>query len=194
METPISFETPLLREQCDIAMINYGQPSRPGYTLLLPGLPPLSRHATVVEKRLYRRDMLIYLARRQGLTHQFIAEAFALSSSFVRTVVYRLATFEEKPEDRRRRHPRVLTLPATALLRGAAHSKKRARARRDLVIRLAHQHGFSQRSLAEVFGLPRSWIARIVEAEGVDESRVRVQNTPTDGPATSRDRRIAGKI
>ena len=60
-------------------MINYGQPSLPGYTLLLPGLPPLSTRATRVEKRRFRRNLLIYLARRQGLTQQFIAEAFDLS-------------------------------------------------------------------------------------------------------------------
>jgi transposase len=146
-------------------MINYGQPSRPGYARLLPKLPPLSRHATRYEKRVYRRDVLIYLARRQGLTHEFIAEAFALSSSFVREVVCRLAIFEEKPEDRRRQYARVSSLPEKTLLRGAANAGKRARARRNLVIRLAHQHGFSQRALAEVFDLPRSWIATIVKAE-----------------------------
>ena len=71
--------------------------------------------------------------------------------------------------------PRVVTLPETALPRGA-QPEKAWRARRDLVIRLAHQHGFSQRSLADVFGLPRSRIARIVEVERADESRVRVRN------------------
>jgi hypothetical protein len=170
-------------------MINYGQPSHPGYTPLLPGLPRLPPSAKRAKKRIYWRDLLIYLARRHGLTYEFIAEAFAVSSNLVRTVLYRLAAFEEKNEDRRRRYLRVLPLPETALLCGAANSKRRARARRDLVIRLAHQHGFSQRALAEVFNLPRSWIATIIKAEGVDAARARVRNTPAEGAVAARAHR-----
>lgn len=170
-------------------MDDFALPSLSGYIALLPGLPPPSRRATHLEKKRYRRNMLIYLARRQGFTHQFIAEAFGLSLNIVRRILHRLATYEEKPEDQRRRHPRISPLPERAILRGAANAKKRGRARRDLMIRLAHQHGFSQRSLAEVFDLPRSWIARIVEAGRVDEPGVRVQNTPAEGPAPSKSSR-----
>jgi hypothetical protein len=154
-------------------MDDFAPPSLSGYITLLPGLPPPSRRATRLEKNRYRRDMLIYLARRQGLTHQFIAEAFALSVSSVRYIVYRLATYEEKPEVRRGQNSPNSPLPDRALLRGTANAKKRRRARRDLVICLAHQHGCSQRSLADVFDLPRSWIARIVKAACGDEMAVR---------------------
>jgi hypothetical protein len=168
-------------------MDDFAPPSLSGYFALLPGLPPPSRGATRAEKRRYWRDILIYLARRQGLTHEFLAEAFSLSVNSVRNIVYKLAMYGEESEVRRGRHLCVLPLPDSVLLRGTAHAKKRGRARRDLLICLAHQHGWSQRSLAEVFDLPRSWIATIVTAGHGDEMAVR-----GDRPSHRRPGRIPG--
>ena len=42
---------------------------------------------------------------------------------------------------------------------------KRWRARRDLIIRIAHDTGVSQRVIADVFDLPRSRVCAIVNEE-----------------------------
>ena len=42
---------------------------------------------------------------------------------------------------------------------------QRRRARRDLIIRMAHDNGVSQRVIADVFGLPPSRVCAIVNAE-----------------------------
>lgn len=55
-------------------------------------------------------------------------------------------------------------LPKLAPLAANASPGRRWRFRRDLVIYLAHRHnGLSQRFLADVFDLPRSRIAAIIQ-------------------------------
>jgi hypothetical protein len=142
----------------------------------LPGLPPLPRSATHEERRRYRRDLLIYLAYRQGLTQQFIADAFDLSVNLVRSVVRRQATYSDTPKEQPQSRARTW-MPAEPVLPPTANPKSRGRARRDLMIRLFHHHGFSQRVLASVFELPRSRIADIVAAEDDDEGLLREPST-----------------
>jgi hypothetical protein len=65
----------------------------------------------------------------------------------------------------RQRPPRPgadLAPPAPPPLPPDASAGRRRRFRRNLVIYVAHRSGFSQRALADVFGLPRSRIAEII--------------------------------
>ncbi len=54
-------------------------------------------------------------------------------------------------------------IPGPQPLPPNASPGKRWRFRRDLVIYIAHRNGVSQRLLADVFDLPRSWIAAIIK-------------------------------
>jgi hypothetical protein len=61
-------------------------------------------------------------------------------------------------------------LPAPPPLPPNASAGKRWRFRRNLVIYVAHRHGLSQRLLADVFDLPRSRIAAIIQELRVHEA------------------------
>jgi len=54
-------------------------------------------------------------------------------------------------------------LPSPPPLPPNASAGKRWRFRRNLVIYVAHRHGLSQRLLADVFDLPRSRVAAIIQ-------------------------------
>jgi hypothetical protein len=56
-----------------------------------------------------------------------------------------------------------MVLPKPPPLPPGASAGKRWRFRRNLVIYVAHRSGFSQRFLADVFDLPRSRIAEIIQ-------------------------------
>jgi hypothetical protein len=157
-------------------MLNAGRPSFNYDLFQLPGLPPLSSAASRVEKRRYRRDLLIHLAYRQGFTQQFIADALHMSLTLVRSVIYRMAAYAENPEKPPRRQARPWSSHEPALSPGAS-PKKRRRARRDLMICLVHQHGLSQRFIAEAFDLARSHVHAIIVAGCADESRAGGCNT-----------------
>ncbi len=130
------------------------------------------------------RDLLMYLAYRQGLTQQFIADAFDVSVTLVRQVVRRQATYSDTPKEQPQYRARIW-MPAEPVLPPTANPKSHGRARRDLMIRLFHHHGFSQRVLASVFELPRSRIAYILAAEGVDKAPVREPSTSAQDPVHS---------
>jgi hypothetical protein len=131
----------------------------------LPAPRPLARDAGPRERWRFRRNLVIYLAHRQGLSQSFIADAFALSRSLVRTIITNMASYEEtilvRPlhDDRSPLSFTLIKLPRHW------SAQKRSRWRRDQVIRLAHRLGLSQRYLADVFDLPRSRIGDIIRDE-----------------------------
>src|SRR4051812_46823488 len=98
----------------------------------LARFPPLPRGATHEEKRRYRRDLMIYLAYRQGLTQQFIADAFNVSVTLVRGIVRRPAAYSDPPDARPQRRTRTW-IPAEPVLSAGANAKTRGRVRRDLM-------------------------------------------------------------
>jgi hypothetical protein len=107
-----------------------------------------------------RRNLLIYMAFRQGFSNPFIADAFDLSPSVVRAILRGFSKFEkagdgEEPRERRRSPGGGHAVPPPADL---LH-----RRRRNELIRLGHRQGLSQRFLADVFDLPRSRVAEILQ-------------------------------
>jgi hypothetical protein len=138
----------------------------------LPRLPPLPHGASPDERRRYRRDLLIYLAYRQGLTQQFLADAFEVSKSFVRDVTARLKAYDDYPEETASFRARPWS-PVEAALPRNGSPRKHGRTRRDWLIRRLHHHKFSQRFLACAFDLPRSRIGSIIETECADHSPAR---------------------
>jgi hypothetical protein len=151
----------------DIAMVDPSRTSLSEYKALLAGLPPLSIYASRVQKLRFRRDAMIYLIHRQGFSHHFIAQAFAVSRTLVRSVVYKVAAYDETRGNGPRRLPYAVFGPEKVFAKIVNPSARR-RAQRDLTIRLAHRNGFSQRSLAEAFKLPRSRIAVIIQSDRAD--------------------------
>jgi hypothetical protein len=124
--------------------------------------PPVSEAGARKLWRL-RRNMVIYVAYRQGFSHRFIAEAFGLSSSLVRQINRKMSLFEKDKTSRevRRRH--------AAGGRTTVDRSRRQRLRRDELIRALASRALIPRAfLADAFDLPRSRLDVIVQ-RGPDE-------------------------
>lgn len=122
--------------------------------------PPLLCEASPVQKWRVRRNLVIYMAHRQGLSYQVIADAFGLTRCSVRSVIRNLSA--EDDTDVAEAGPRDPSAPAWERLRNASPARRR-RCRRDLVVRLLHSNGLSQRTIADALKVPRSVIGTILK-------------------------------
>jgi hypothetical protein len=128
-----------------------------------------------------RRNLLIYLAFRQGFSSKFIADAFVLSSSVVLAILRSFSTIEAvggQPP------PRVPCRSKPGKQPEAPPDSPRIR--RDELVRLGYREGFSQRFLADVFDLPRSRVAEILQHPTV---QIRKRASRPDGTRRRRRRR-----
>jgi DNA-binding transcriptional regulator LsrR (DeoR family) len=114
-----------------------------------------------------RRNRMIYLVHCDGLPHQVIADAFKLSRVTVDGLITRLSASDEVTMDQPASRTRRVFMMEVPVLASAAMIR---RSRRDLVIRLVHSKGFSQRSIAAVFDLPRAVVAKILKPKGGEPS------------------------
>jgi hypothetical protein len=106
-----------------------------------------------------RRNLLIERLHRQGFSIALIADVFGQSRTNVRLVLQKAPRRGDPAEsDLAERTPSV-----TGALATGSNRTQRRYARRNLIIRLLHSQGVSQRYLAEVFALARSRVAEILQ-------------------------------
>jgi hypothetical protein len=112
------------------------------------------------EKWRFRRNFLIYAARRQGFDMADLAAVFGLGSTQVRHIVREFENHEKvyKTPLVPRVVPERLVEP-----KNGDGAKGELRSRRDRVIRMAWNLGLSQRYIADVFDLPRARVAQIIK-------------------------------
>jgi predicted XRE-type DNA-binding protein len=122
---------------------------------------PSLLNASVGQRWRFRRNIVIYVAARAGLTHRHLSEVFGLQRSRISCIIEDLDIYDNKcihgsAEVRQAGSP--VSLPPPPL---RASVGQRWRFRRNIVIYVAARAGLTQRHLSEVFDLPRSRISTI---------------------------------
>jgi hypothetical protein len=116
--------------------------------------------ATAGQRWRFHRDLVIVVAHRQGISQRLLGDVFVLQRSTIRRILDKFTALVTSPSAPPSRTPAPLQPPS---LPPGATSTQRWKARRDLVIAVAHRNGLSQHLLAEVFGLARSRIREIIK-------------------------------
>jgi len=158
-------------------------------TAKVPASVPLSSEPTTLQRWRFRRNLLIYLAYREGFSQHVLADAFDLTQGRVRCIVLDLANQEKVEITRRpRRRVKLFRWPETSMGR-------RRRFRRDELIHFAHQAGLSTRFIADVFDMTRSQVSEILGRPPIAHSKkgpkgkARLQAKTAAAPGRGRGRR-----
>jgi hypothetical protein len=119
---------------------------------------PLSPNASVGQRWRFRRDVVIYVASRSGISQRSLAEVFDLGRSRIAKILEEFSRIHQP--SRLRDDPRPTSIPPPP---ANASPGQLRRFRRNVVISIAARGGISKRILSEVFDLPRSRIAKITK-------------------------------
>ena len=122
-----------------------------------PKLPP---DASVGKRWRFRRNTVILVAHLNGISQRTLAEVFDLPRSRVALIIKELSGPDFIPPARVQELADRLPLPSMPMNISVG---KRLKFRRNTVIYIAYSNGFSQRTLADVFDLPRSRVSSILE-------------------------------
>src|SRR6516225_7956664 len=96
--------------------------------------------ATSIQKRRFRRDLVIYVAHRGRVSQRILAEVFDLARSRVGEIIRMQSALDAKPKWGCRNAP-LFVMP---VLIPGANKIQRRRQLRDLVIGIAHKGRISQ--------------------------------------------------
>ena len=123
----------------------------------IPRLSMVHWKTTPNQKR-FRRDLVIYLAHRGRVSQRILADVFDLARSRIGEIVQKHSAFDVKRE----RGDRGAPLFRMPMMCPGTNRLQRRRQLRDVIIKVAHRGGVSQRILADVFNLAHSRVAAII--------------------------------
>jgi DNA-binding transcriptional regulator LsrR (DeoR family) len=121
-------------------------------------LPP---NASVSKRWKFRRNAVIVIAYLNGISQRTLAEVFDLPRSTVASIIEEISGENSAGCVRIQDHADRFPLPAMPAKISVGQKRKFLR---NNVIYITYCHGFSQRTLADVFDLPRSRVFSILGA------------------------------
>ena len=124
-------------------------------------ISPLPPNAGVRKQWRFRRNVVIYVAHRGGISQRRLADVFDLPRATIATILKEFDEYNNAPRFRDDSTP----TPRRRVPRNATVGMK-WRFRRNDVIQVAHRGGISKTLLADVFDLRRSRILEIVTEFG----------------------------
>lgn len=68
--------------------------ARPDYQDMVPSAPPLPANASVGKRWRFRRNMVIYVAHRNGLSQRLLADVFDLPRSRIAAIIREFRAYE----------------------------------------------------------------------------------------------------
>jgi hypothetical protein len=146
---------------------------------LLP--PPASDAPPEVHWR-HRRNIVIYLLRRQGVPYQLIADAFDLGIVQTRNIIAYISKHDRSLTNQAILRPRAgATRQFVGEVERGSTPLRRWRARRDAIMRLAYRIGLSRELIADVFDLGRSAVNAVLKgtARAATDQRQAAEGQPS---------------
>jgi hypothetical protein len=127
-------------------------------------LPPPAGDAPPEAHWRHRRNIVIYLLRRQGVPYQLIADAFDLGIVQTRHIIAYISKHDKSLVNQALPRPRAgATRRFVGDVARGSTPLRRWRARRDAIMRLAYRIGLSRELIADVFDLGRSAVNAILK-------------------------------
>lgn len=74
----------------------------------LPEVPPPPARASAGRRWRFRRNLVIYIAHRQGLSQRLLADVFDLPRSRIGAIIQEFRAYESSRADREERHQELI--------------------------------------------------------------------------------------